>query len=332
MRWLGERYVRLYTRDTAEWLGLSFMAQALFVLILRKLDRSGRLALGRLGNKAVAVVIGHGGDWSRLEPALDELLADGCLVVEGDYLVCPNFEEAQESKITGAERTAKWRAGKKRSVTPVTPPVTTGDASSTERDAASPPPPTVLGSVTRGDAVSRGDGVTPSLSSLSSQPSQPSQPEKEEARPHDLRLTATRNRMVQVFEEVRGERYAYHGARDTEALKRLLALSHPAEMEARWRRGLALGSRYPGVHTLAQLAGNWNALAPPARPTVGNLGAPLVDWWRRLSQAEVGQFFQERLAIDPELEGAPFSAVGITKPDEMQALIERWAKRREGVA
>jgi hypothetical protein len=109
MNWSDERYVRLYTRDTPEWLCLSFPAQGLFALILRKVDRAGVLSLGKIGRRAVGVAIGFAGDWARIEPALDELLADGCVVIKGDLLLVPNFIEAQEAKATDAARSKKAR-------------------------------------------------------------------------------------------------------------------------------------------------------------------------------------------------------------------------------
>lgn len=104
MNWGDERYVRVYTRDTADWLSLSFIAQGLFCLILRKVDRAGIMPLGRHGRRAVAITVGFAGEWSRLEPALDELLTDGCVVIRGDTLVVPNFIEAQEAAATEAAR------------------------------------------------------------------------------------------------------------------------------------------------------------------------------------------------------------------------------------
>lgn len=110
MRWEDERYVRIYTRDTPDWLCLSFLAQGLFCLILRKVDRAGLLKLGKHGKRAVAIVVGFPGDWSRLEPALEELLADGCVQIRGEYLVVPNFIEAQEAPQSDAQRKRESRA------------------------------------------------------------------------------------------------------------------------------------------------------------------------------------------------------------------------------
>jgi len=111
MRWEDERYVRVYTRDTVDWLALSFDAQALFLLLLRKVDRAGLLDLGRAGKRGVAVAVGHPRDWARLEPALEELLADGCvrLTEDGGRLLVPNFLTAQEAKASDRARQQKSR-------------------------------------------------------------------------------------------------------------------------------------------------------------------------------------------------------------------------------
>ncbi len=109
MNWSDERYVRVYTRDTPDWQCLSFLAQGLFCLVLRKVDRAGVLPLGRSGRKAVAIAIGHAHQWPLLEPALDELLADGCLRIEGELLVVPNFIEAQEAEASDKARAKAYR-------------------------------------------------------------------------------------------------------------------------------------------------------------------------------------------------------------------------------
>lgn len=96
MRWEDERYVRLYTRDTPEFLALSWQARGLFALILRKVDRAGVLAVGRLGLKGVAVAVG--GPWSEIEGPLNELLEDGCIFFDSESSIVgvKNFLAAQE--------------------------------------------------------------------------------------------------------------------------------------------------------------------------------------------------------------------------------------------
>ena len=105
MNWPDERYVRLYTRDTPSWLMLSFPAQGLFCLLLRKVDRAGTLELGRAGTKGVGLAIGHVHQWTMLEPALKELLADGCVQIKGDLLVVdPSTEFFKAMRSSGADR------------------------------------------------------------------------------------------------------------------------------------------------------------------------------------------------------------------------------------
>lgn len=108
MRWADERYIRVYTRDTAEWVALGWEAQALFVLALRKMDRAGILELGRAGTRGLAALVGM--PIEVVDRALPVLLEDGCLVLSGTTLVAPNYIEAQESKQSDAQRQRESRA------------------------------------------------------------------------------------------------------------------------------------------------------------------------------------------------------------------------------
>lgn len=117
LNWSDERYVRLYTRDTPQWQCLSFLAQGLFCLLLRKVDRAGVLPLGRMGRKAVFVSVGHAHQAAMLDPALDELLADGCVEIRGDDLVVPNFIEAQEAEASDKARARASRERRRAGVT-----------------------------------------------------------------------------------------------------------------------------------------------------------------------------------------------------------------------
>lgn len=170
MNWSDERYVRLYTRDTADWLALSFEAQALLTLLLRKADRTGRIACGKHGKRAAAIVIGHPREWPRLEPALEELLADGVLEFDGESLVFRNYVVAQEAK--ASDRLRQQESRERRGLTNGhgKPAGVTGGHENgggvTERDAGSQ-------NVTAGHTGSH--GVTPSLAepSLANTPQPP---------------------------------------------------------------------------------------------------------------------------------------------------------------
>lgn len=104
MRWEDERYVRVYTRDTAEWRALGWEAQALVHQLFRKVDRAGLLELGRTGLRGLA-------DLTQIplevvERALPILIEDGCVtwVSDGRSLFIPNFLEAQSAKSSDKAR------------------------------------------------------------------------------------------------------------------------------------------------------------------------------------------------------------------------------------
>lgn len=109
MRWEDERYVRFYTRDTPEFLALSWHARGLIGLVMRKLDRAGVLVVGKLGLRGVAVAIGA--PWVEVEGPLRELLDDGCLIFDETKasVVMMNFIEAQEAKQSDKARQSASR-------------------------------------------------------------------------------------------------------------------------------------------------------------------------------------------------------------------------------
>lgn len=111
MRWEDESYVRWYRRNTPEWCLLSWQARGLFGLILREVDRAGLLELGKIGLKAVAVVVRA--PWDEIEKPLSDLIEDGCIVHRDDLrvLLIPNFIAAQEAN---ASDKARQRAARER--------------------------------------------------------------------------------------------------------------------------------------------------------------------------------------------------------------------------
>lgn len=128
MNWQDERWIKLYTRDTGDWLFLSFDAQALFLMLLRKVDRHGRLALGKRGTDAIPQIVGHVQPEAvtRVTGALAVLIEDGCVVVKGEHLIIPNFEDAQEALTSNAERQRRHKE-KVRAGNAVTLPKTRGN-------------------------------------------------------------------------------------------------------------------------------------------------------------------------------------------------------------
>ena len=107
MDWENERYVRVYTRDTIDWVALGWEAQALFFFIIRKVDRSGVLEVGKHGARGIAALVGMPAEI--VERSLPILIADGCVTITGGLLLIPNFIEAQEAKQSDKQRQKECR-------------------------------------------------------------------------------------------------------------------------------------------------------------------------------------------------------------------------------
>lgn len=116
MNWQDERYVRLYTRDTPDWVAWCWQARALLPLLLRKVDRAGTMPLGKRGIEGVAALVQLPQEVS--DAGMNELLNDGCLVVRGNLLVIRNFIEAQEARQSDKSRQAESRARRREIAKP----------------------------------------------------------------------------------------------------------------------------------------------------------------------------------------------------------------------
>lgn len=138
MDWQNERYVRVYVRDTDDWLALSYDARSLWVHLLRKVDRAGVLQTKR-GTRGIAAQTGC--PLEVVDRVLAELLADGCLEEHALGYVVPNFIEAQEAPQSDRLRASESRARRRDRVRADTPvalglTVTKRDSSVTNRDGA----------------------------------------------------------------------------------------------------------------------------------------------------------------------------------------------------
>ena len=102
MKWEDERWIKVYTRDTASWIVLSWEARALFLEVLRKVDRAGAVSLGGCGTMGLAAVVRFPVDVT--ERALAELVARGQVVTSEDAVTVPNFIDAQEARSSSAAR------------------------------------------------------------------------------------------------------------------------------------------------------------------------------------------------------------------------------------
>jgi hypothetical protein len=135
MDWSNEEYVRMYTRETADDLELSWEALALWRAMLCKFDRSGVIPV-RNGWPSVARMVRMPEDVvGRAGP---ELVTDGRVRVTKQGFVAPNFTEAQTTSKSDKLRQQESR-DRRRSVAMFKVPeiIDTGHAESravTERD------------------------------------------------------------------------------------------------------------------------------------------------------------------------------------------------------
>lgn len=106
MDWANERFVRLFTRDTPEWLCWVWQARALWPHLIRKADRSGVIA-NKLGARGLAALVGL--PVELVEAGLPDLLADGCLQPHQLGYVIPNYLEAQETPQSDKQRQRESR-------------------------------------------------------------------------------------------------------------------------------------------------------------------------------------------------------------------------------
>lgn len=111
MDWANERYVRLFTRDTEDWLLLSWEARALLIFMIRKADATGRNATKR-GATGLAALVTMPTDV--VARAVHELMVIGCVVETADGYLIPNFMDAQETPSSQLKRSREHRERAKR--------------------------------------------------------------------------------------------------------------------------------------------------------------------------------------------------------------------------
>lgn len=126
MRWDDERYVRIFTRDTADLLDMGWEARALLWELVRKADRAGIVQVGKSGVRGLARLTGI--PEAVVVAALPVLLEDGCLELlpGGGGYVLPNYIAAQETPQSDA---ARKRASRERAAAGLPG----GDAATRER-------------------------------------------------------------------------------------------------------------------------------------------------------------------------------------------------------
>lgn len=108
MNFEDERYVRLYTRDTTTWTFLRWEGQAVFALLLRKVDRVGVFDLsGTDPVEGVTAMLGMPEEIVRA--GLERLLKHKVLEHGRDCLIVPRFLEAQEASMSPNARQKESR-------------------------------------------------------------------------------------------------------------------------------------------------------------------------------------------------------------------------------
>jgi len=110
MDWSDERYVRLYTRDTATWKRLKWQGQTVLMHLLRKVDRAGVLETKGESDAAAAIEAVTDLPNEVVEPGLKKLLEQEVVALRGNMLLFPKFIEAQEAHHTDAHRMREYRA------------------------------------------------------------------------------------------------------------------------------------------------------------------------------------------------------------------------------
>lgn len=147
LNWGDERYVRLFTRDTASWKKLSWRARGLYALLRRTADRAG--VIDDLDDReAVAAQVDAREDRPGVSAALDELVAGGWVeehvVPKGLRLVIPEFIESEETQTLPAARQRTLRERRRDQGRLREPPMTVTPASHAavthERNANVTPP------------------------------------------------------------------------------------------------------------------------------------------------------------------------------------------------
>lgn len=111
MDWANEHWVKLYIRNTPDWMGWPWQSRAIFPLLMRQCDRAGQIALGRVGIAGLAAVLGMPIDVT--QAGIDGLISDGCVTQRNAVVTVENFVEAQEAVTSNKERQQRLRDRRK---------------------------------------------------------------------------------------------------------------------------------------------------------------------------------------------------------------------------
>lgn len=110
MNYEDEKFIKVYTRDTAAWLALPWQCRGLMLEISRKMPQlTGELSLGRKGLETLAALLRA--DWAEIEPFIRELIADGRIVYDEEQQLIrdPQHVERQTAIASTARRSQDYR-------------------------------------------------------------------------------------------------------------------------------------------------------------------------------------------------------------------------------
>jgi hypothetical protein len=108
MDWSNESYIRVYIRDTKSWLKLRWEGQCLFMMLLRKVDRSGILDDIEDPDDDLSLITGF--PIEHVRSGLSRLVKLGIVRINTDNtLLIPNFIEAQEATKSDKQRQREFR-------------------------------------------------------------------------------------------------------------------------------------------------------------------------------------------------------------------------------
>jgi len=285
MDWADERYVRIYTRDTADWSMWPWQSRALLPLLLRKADRCGVVELGKYGVRGLASLLGM--PLEVVEPGVAGLLEDGCLIQSETRLVVRNFLEAQEAPASDVKRAREYRERRRddasRNVTPPSRNVSDRHEESrsiTARHEASRLAVPSLAVPSQEKPVSAG-ASTPPAPLLAEPPVKKPKPEK----PPNPRYKPTVELLCGVWLAVVGTKYEFHGKADGAAVNRLLGFegATDAELERRFRAYLGDAFNVKQA-SLAHFANKWAGCSARAGP--GRLPASAITEAAKLQHAK----------------------------------------------
>lgn len=256
--WSDEPFVKFYTRPNPDWIAMPWQAKAVLALALKgKFDRAGYLDLGRRGVDGIGAIVGLPDDVA-LVGVKYLIEVDKCwrLVPRDDrmWIFWPNYYPAQMAAASASTRKAMQRErdrarGAAEALSPdQVSAVLNGGQESLQLD-------------TPGSHASESRGVT----------AQSHDQTRREEKRSDQQIGSGKSpfleaqeRICAAFLECTGNKYLWQGAKDSTALKNILSVATPDEIERTFRVGLRIAANDPqnwkAVTSVAQLYMKWNDL------------------------------------------------------------------------